>query len=472
MKHIKRHVVTLLMLVLILFAVLGGYVFVSVSAYGSRWFSTPYNTRLSRAKSEVTAGDIFDRNRTLLVTTASDGTRTYPISDAARISLSHVLGDPDGVIPTGAETMFAGELLGFQTPLGERLRQMLAGQRRGSDVYLTIDAEIQKFAYRNFPEGKRGAVALYNYKTGEVLALYSAPTADLDDLAVAGEDQSAGALLNRAIQGRYAPGSIFKVVTLCSALQNLTGVTSRTFACEGTYPVTDEVALTDTEGSGHGELTLEEAFTKSCNIAFGQLALELGQENLRRTAEEMGFNGSFLFPDLIVYESLFPQSIADKGTLAWTGVGQGELMASPMHMAMLAGMAANAGAMVTPTMLLYTGEQGQTTLNEKLTKTVFSRPISGAVAATLKEYMIQTVETGTATRAAVDGYVIGGKTGTAQVNSTGGKYAPHSWYIGFCADESAPLAIAVIIENGGAGSQAAASLAGKVMEYAIGRVGS
>lgn len=467
MKQMKKNARAVLCAMLALFTVLSGYFFYAVYANGNRWFTTPYNTRLRAARGSVIAGDILDRNGTVLVTSSADGSREYPTDRDTRKALSHVLGDVEGNVPTGAETFLAADLLGFNASLADRATQIFAEKRRGSDVQLTIDADLQTYIAEQFPEDYNGAVALLNYKTGEVLALYSKPEYDAkhpEDYEDA-EDQT-GVLLNRATQGRYAPGSVFKIVTLACALENLPGVQDRVFTCEGTYAVTEEMDLIDTDGEGHGTLTLEEAFTKSCNIVFGQLALELGEEKLRATAECMGFNGNFLFEDLIVYESIFPKAIEDEGELAWTGVGQGNLMAVPMHLAMIAGAVGNGGTMVEPQLVLSVrGAAGG--VHSRLSTRTALQCMSASAAGIIESYMIETVESGTATRAAVDGHTIAGKTGTAQVNSSGGRYSPHSWYVGYCAEEETPYAIAVVVENGGSGGSAAARLAGRVMERAI-----
>ena len=461
----KRNIRVVLCATLALFAVLGGYLLYATYSYGGRWFTTPYNTRLRNAKNSVIPGDITDRNGTVLVTTGADGQREYPVSDETRRAVSHVIGDTQGDVPTGAETFLAADLLGFNASLTDRVAQLFAEKRRGSDVQLTIDAALQTFIAQQFPEGKYGAAAVINYKTGEVLALYSNPEYDAAHPEQF-KDANNGVLINRATQGRYAPGSVFKIVTLACALENIPDVQSRTFTCTGSMDVTDEMKLTDTGGEGHGTVTLQQAFAQSCNIAFGQLALELGQEKLRETAEKMGFNGNFLFEDLIVYESLFPKNIKDKGELAWTGVGQGKLTAVPLHLCMIAGSVANGGWMVEPQLKLSVKDSAGGVRNSLNTKN-YLQTMQPETAQVIQSYMLDTVAEGTASRAAVEGHSIAGKTGTAQVNSSGGKYDPHSWFVGYCAEEEHPYAIAVVVENGGSGGKAAAELAGKVLQKAI-----
>lgn len=468
MKNMSKHIAVLLAVVLFGFAALSGYFFYAVSAYGSRWFATPYNSRLTKAKDQVHAGAIYDRNAHLLVRTAADGSREYPVTSKAKAAMAQLIGDTAGAVPTGAESMFASYLLGFHSSLKDRFSQLLSGQRQGNGIQLTVDIELQKYAYELFPDGGRGGAVLYNYKTGEIYCLYSAPGIDLDNPAKAASSE--GLLLNRVTQGRYAPGSVFKIITLACALENIPGVMDRTFTCEGHFQVTDEMELRDTDGEGHGTISFREAFSKSCNIAYGQLALELGEDKLRKTASDLGFNGNFLFSDLIVYESRFPDSVKDEGELAWTGVGQGRLMVNPMHMALIAGSVANGGLMAQPQMLLGVVDDDMHVQN-KLSAGIYSRMMNPSTANTIREMMIDVVENGTGSSAAVKGHVIGGKTGTAQVNSSGGAYQPHSWYVGFCAEDNAPFAVCVMIENGGSGGGKAARIAGKLMERAIERLG-
>lgn len=180
----------------------------------------------------------------------------------------------------------------------------------------------------------------------------------------------------------------------------------------------------------------------------------------------MGFNGNFLFEDLIVYESLFPKSIEDKGELAWTGVGQGRLTTVPLHLCMIAGSVANGGRMAEPQLKLSVKDSAGGVRNSLNTKN-YLQTMQPETAQVIQSYMLGTVMDGTASRAAVEGHSIAGKTGTAQVNSSGGKYDPHSWFVGYCAEEEHPYAVAVVVENGGSGGKAAAELAGKVLQKAI-----
>ena len=134
----KHNIRVVLCATLALFAVLSGYLLYATYSYGGRWFTTPYNTRLRNAKNSVIPGNITDRNGTVLVTTGADGQREYPVGDETRRAVSHVIGDTQGDVPTGAETFLAADLLGFNASLTDRIAQLFAEKRRGSDVQLTM----------------------------------------------------------------------------------------------------------------------------------------------------------------------------------------------------------------------------------------------------------------------------------------------------------------------------------------------
>ena len=271
----------------------------------------------------------------------------YNSSSDIRIAVSQTVGDTLGMSGTGVETFFASELLGLSGNIFDRFTQWITGaEQRGSDVHLTIDANLCAYIADAFPDGKNGAVALINYKTGEIYAMVSLPGYDPKRVARQSDDDEDAPYLNRVTQGQYPPGSTFKIVTAAAALESLSGIESREFYCSGSMPV-GEGFVTDNEGNGHGDVTFESAFVRSCNLTFGSLALELGNSRLKSRAEAMGFNTNFLFRDLVLYESSFPDTQSDF-ELAWAGVGQGRVLVTPLHMAMIAGAIANGGQMMEP----------------------------------------------------------------------------------------------------------------------------
>ena len=367
---------------------------------------------------------------------------------------------------TGVESFHAATLLGLS---GESVFDTLFNanpSNQGNSLRLTIHAELSRYIHKQFPDGYDGAVSLINYKTGEILAMVSMPYYDPEELENRSQaaEASGSGYLNRNTQGQYTPGSVFKIVTLASALEYLPGVEERTFECNGEWAY-EGGSVTCAGGAVHGTMTLEEAFAESCNIVFAKLAYELGAQRLLSTAEAFGFNDVFQFQDLIVYDSSIDTQMPTVGDLAWTGVGQGKTLVTPLHMALIAASVANDGVMPSPKLIAEViTPSGSTVLRTQ--DPPYGRVMYSSTAATIARYMYTTVEEGTATRAQISGYRVCGKTGSAQI-SNDSDVQTNAWFAGFVYDDAHPYAIAIVVEEGGSGSRRAAELAQKVLEKAI-----
>jgi peptidoglycan glycosyltransferase len=339
----------------------------------------------------------------------------------------------------------------------------------GSSIRITVDGPLQAYIADKFPEGYRGAVCVINYRTGEILAMVSMPSYDPYDLNghpdASVEDT---AYLNRCLQGLYTPGSVFKIVTLASALGNDTGVTGQAFSCAGEWAY-EGGHIVCAGNTAHGILNLKDAFKRSCNVTFGKLAYQLGLERLRATAERFGFNENFKFGDFVIYNSAFPETVNSMNGLVWAGIGQGEVLVTPLHMAMISGAVANGGAMMKPLLIQrIANTQGATTATAR--SEVYRRVLDPQVAGIIADFMVQTVQGGTATRAAIKGLRVGGKTGSAEV-SDNKAVETNAWFTGFIQDDDHPYAIAVVIEGGGAGARMPSELAARTLKKAMEYVG-
>ncbi|HIU15754.1 MAG TPA: penicillin-binding protein 2 [Candidatus Ventricola intestinavium] len=449
---------------LTLFLLTAAYFCYSVYFYGGRWVANPYNPRISSQKQNVIMGSVTDRDGTVLAYTDETGSRRYNSNEQTRLAVSQVVGDSGGNVSTGVDTFHAQYLLGFKASILERLADAFTDTpQRGDDVQLTISERLSRYISEQFPAGKRGAVVVLDYSTHEILAMVSMPQFDPEDLSSALEDEAAGALINRAIQGLYPPGSTFKIVTMASALSNLPDLDDFAFDCTGYYPVGN---YSVTEASAHGVQTLSDAFIHSCNTAFAALSQDLGYALLGETAEQMGFNENFLFSDLIMYNSSYPIDDLSAEDLAWSSIGQGRVLATPLHMALIAAAVANGGVMNEPRLLgrITTAQGGERALPDHMEGW---RVMEESVAARLEKEMIRTVQSGTGTRAALDnGYVVAGKTGSAEA-SDDKSIESHAWFVGYVTNENAPYAVCVLVENGGSGGAVAAPLARRVLQKAI-----
>jgi len=463
MRELRRNMKLVGVILLCFFLVVGGWFGYSAYMQGSRWMTSGNNARINSARKKVTMGSITDRSGVLLAYTDTDGSRCYANDREMRRAVSQTVGDSLGMSGTGVETMHTGILLGFSGSIIDRTWQWLSGEEtRGDDVRLIIDAELTTYISEAFPEGYNGAVALINYQTGEVLAMVSKP--DYDPYKAGSDSVTDTAYLNRCLQGKYAPGSVFKIITLACALENKSGVSSRIYTCEGSRLFGD-VPVTCAGGKKHGELTLEEAFSESCNVTFAALSYELGGTEMIKTAENFAFNDNFTFQDMVLYESSYPEDLQSIAELAWSGVGQARVLVTPLHMAMIAGSIGNNGVMMQPKLISQvTGSTGIPRL--RASTGVYKRVVSENTAQIIGAYMRDVVENGTGYRAAIDGYTVCGKTGSAET-SNDKSVATNAWFVGYIQESEHPYAVAVVIEQGGSGGDQAARLAGKALERAV-----
>ena len=472
MKQQRLRFKLLALILFAMFAVLAVYGGYSVVTYGNRWFSSRWNPRVRAQKQNVIAGDILDRNGVTLATTV-DGKRTYQADESARRAIVHLLGDEQGQVSNGVETFQTSYLYGFHTSLGEMAANLFSDEtRKGDTVSLTIDSKLctaipTYFENNEKTAGKRGAAVVMNYRTGEVIAMISLPNFDphnitKDTLADPGQP-----FWNRATQSVYAPGSSFKVITTVAALGAIQDVQTASIPCTGGLDVEGH-AIRDWGNDVHGKLTLQKAFTVSCNNAYALLALDMGDEALRKTAESFGFNDNFLFRDLVVENSVYPTTNRSLFEIAWSGAGQSAIAASPMHMCMVAAAIANDGVMMEPRLLKsvdsVTG-MNRTGYESRAYRTALSKEHADI----LTGYMKAVVSGGTGTRAKVSGVTVCGKTGSAE-SSMDKQDVTHGWFIGFIDDEAYPYAVAVLVESineGDGGGSTAAPIAGKIFSYLV-----
>ena len=454
-RKLNLHMKIMLGVFMGLFVLLGTYLFYSTITYGEEWFASSFNPRISASRNIARAGAIYDRNGLPLAWSVGD-TRHYAENEETRRAVSHVVGDVYGK-SMGAETYFAKYLYGYDKGVLDRFTSAVAGEDRGGDVYLTIDADLCRYAYQNM--NYNGAVVVMNYRTGEVLAEVSNPTFDPEQISQVSseEDEGGSEYLNRVTQGRYPPGSTMKIVTTASALRN--GMTGLVVEC-GDVEIIAGQRVTCRE---HGTEDLTSAFEDSCNIYFAELAVDLGASELTLSADDALFNHPWNLPDFSMLESSFQPGNND-GDLAWAGIGQYKDLITPMHNMLISAAVGNGGTMMRPGTLLDVryGDRSAVSFQPTALRTIFDPQVTS----TLAELMRKTVEEGTATSADIDAAAVCGKTGTAEYTEDG-EVKNHSWFVGFIEDEAHPIAIAVILEGAGFGSRYAAPLAGSVLARAV-----
>ncbi len=445
-------------LLLLVGAIITGLIVLSVrfAMYGDQWVMLRANEHLTQNGSFVAAGNVIDCNGVVLAYT-EDNVRCYNESERIRRSTLHIVGDTEGYILSGIQTAYKNDLVGYNPLTG---MYSLVKNGRGNDVVLTIDAEVSAVCYDAL-DGRNGIVVAYNYETGEVICSVSSPNYDINNKPSQEEINSAtdgrydGLYINRLIDGMYTPGSTFKVITATCAVENISDIYDWEYECSG-ETVLGGVKVTCPRT--HGKMDFRQCLSNSCNCAFATLAVELGKDNLTATAKEYGFGDQYDFGNQKTAASRFDIENAATGDIAWAGVGQYTTLVNPYHMLTVMGSIANGGEAVLP----YTVSQILTPDGDvvKETEPVTVSYISSDVADEVSELM-RFVVTNNYGDENFKNLSMCGKTGTAEVED--GK-EPHSWFVGFSQNDSCPVAIVVVVENGGWGSQTAMPIASTVME--------
>lgn len=448
---------------LILFLLTGGFLvglvifLASLVMEGGNWAFQPYNKHLAGGGQLSYAGDVLDRNGTILAQ-SKDGERLYNDDEMVRRATLHAVGDTMGYISTGVQYSYRSELAGYNIFTGLATP---TGKTTGNDIRLTLDSNLSKVTLQAFGNQK-GAAILYNYRTGEVLCMVSSPTFDPGnvpaDLNTDTSGKYEGVYLNRALSASYTPGSIFKIVTSAAAIENIPDLESRIFDCPGEITVNGNKV---TCLSRHGKIHFQDGLAKSCNIVFAELAMELGKEKMTAEAASMGFNRSFDLDGIPTSKSQYDVSEAQENDLAWSGVGQYTDLTNPYHMMLLMGAIANEGTPVKPYLIeSITTHFGLVTKAGRTQKD--SQLLQADTAAKLKEVMRYNVTSEYGDNMFPDMEVCA-KTGTAEV---GGGKKPNAWMVGFSSNDRTPYAFAVVVENGNSGIGAAGGVASAMMAEA------
>ena len=458
---------------------------------------TSSNVRHVMAANRVHRGSMRDRDGTIIVDSvvAPDGrtARTYPVEiPAAFAPIVGFVNPRYGV--SGIEATYADYLSGSRNPLGQVFRMFRDDAVRGDDVVLTIDAGLQQAVYQ-YLGNRVGSVVVLNPRTGAVLAMASTPSFDPRTLTPdINADRSADQtrldaawqrllqsdanqpLLNRALQGRYPPGSTFKIVTAAAALEHAGIAQPDDITCPETFqsepgapPVVNAVPNLAAQTGNPASMRSIVAF--SCNTAFAQYALRLGTSRFVASAERFGFvtpqkqRAALTVTDLQTVSSLLyvDEGFLDKpAAIADTGFGQGQLLVTPLQMALVAATVANDGVLMQPYLVERVVNQQNAALYSHITRPV-RRAVSSLNAVRLRDAMRYAVTDGFGTAAQYQNSIsVAGKSGTAE-NPTG---VPHAWFIAYAPADNPRYAVAVMLEYGGEGSTAGATLAGQVLAAA------
>ncbi|HUQ42597.1 MAG TPA: penicillin-binding protein 2 [Candidatus Limnocylindrales bacterium] len=441
--------------------------------------SDPFNPRLVSAIRDRPRGQIIDSAGNVLaesVRTADGYQRTY--SDR---SLTHVVGYASFKFgAAGIEAAYADSLIGQDPgdPLATWRARYLGERDSPGAVVLAIDPKTQKAALAALAAtGKKGAIIALDPRTGAILASVSLPNYDANQIAdpktedvawqqVNGDEGKP--LIDRARSGLYPPGSTFKAITGAAALESGVNPDQKVRVDDpwqadkswGEYFVRSS-------SKAHGDYTMADGFRLSENIYFAKIGLQIGGAKIAEYAQRFGI-GTAPKCDIAAGKGQLSNTGAlDRPTLiADTSYGQGELLTSPLQMALVAAALGRGGVMPVPHYATEVRDSSGNTIRT-IAPSASGQVIRPETAAKITQYLVGAVEGpgAFAFGAKISGVHVAGKTGTAE-NASG---PPHGWFIGYAPAEAPTVAVAVIIENAGQGGVDAAPLGGKVMQAALGR---
>lgn len=399
---------------------------------------------------KISTGVITDREGFLLANL--QGQRGYSPNSAIREATLHWVGDRQGNIYLPMLEHYTHEMLGYDLVNGA----YAYGDNCGN-MELTISARVQMVALEAIGD-LAGTVGVYNYETGEILCAVSSPTYDPENVPDIQADDTGkyqGVYVNRFLQSRYIPGSIFKIVTLAAALETMPQLQDQRYTCEGVYRFGNDDVTCEFV---HGEQSLKEVFSNSCNCGFAEITQKLGADTLERYVELLSVTKSVSFDGITTAQGNFDIQGASAEQVAWSGIGQHKDQVNPCAFMAFMGAVAADGVGIQPYVV------NRITVGDRTTYTASAheneRVLSISTAQLLQEYMRNNVEV----KYGLENFpnvVVCAKTGTGEV---GGDKKPNAMLAGFVQDERYPLAFIVALEEGGYGSKACIPVIDSVLE--------
>ena len=463
----------MLAIFMILFIMLAGYLVYFIVSDSKTVINNPYNTRINLLANKTTRGTIYGCNGEVLAETitGSDGeeVRYYPYGSL----FVHTIGY-NTYGKSGIEYDMNYELLTSDINFLEKIVNDFKGNKdAGNSVYTTLDAALQRMAYDALGD-YQGAVVALEPSTGKVLAMVSKPDFDpnyidelWDILIKADEEASAGtddvqgsAMLNRATQGLYAPGSVFKIITALAYMREYPDTWEEfKFECTGAY-TEGSSKVSCYHGTKHGTVDLKGAFALSCNAAFAKLGGDISLESIKSTCEQLSMNDVISAPVISEVNSFLLTEESPRYEYLYTMIGQGQTAITPLYGAMLAAAVCNDGTAMLPYMVASVVNPDGDTI-KAYSPGVLAQWMTGDEAIVLQSMMGACVEEGTGYSLNGLSVECAGKTGTAETSNE----KPDAWFVGYASDSSGKeIAVCVVVEESGTGAQFAVPIAKSIIE--------
>lgn len=436
------------------------YVFLLILVFGMAFFLWEYATQAHQwvgavgsphlyNNSNLGCGTVVDRSGTVLLDISTS--RSYAEETITRKSTLHWLGDRQGFISASAVSNYAGEMAGY-----DKINGVYAASGEAGLAELTLSARVQNTALEALGD-RKGTVAVYNYKTGEILCAVTSPTYDPENVPDIAADTTGaydGVYLNRFIQSAYVPGSIYKIVSLAAAMENIPDIAQQSFRCYGKIEYGTEAVTCET---AHGDQSLERAFANSCNCAFAQIAEQLGKTNMVNAVKKYGITEKLSFDGITTVRGNYNVEDTAPVTFAWSCIGQHSNLVNPARFMTFMGAIAGGGSAAEPYLMARVQNGGDVTYEAQVNKT--GRLMPENIANQVKKYMRFNVENVYGDWN-FPGLRVCAKSGTSQL---GGGQKSNAMFAGFVENEEYPLAFMVVVENGGYGSHTCVPILSKVL---------
>lgn len=433
------------------------------------FINSPYNSLQDLFSEHVIRGDIVSSDGTVLATTkvSSDGTQTrsYPQGRVFAHAVGYAVNGKAGL-----ENQENFSLLRSHEFFLKRIADDISDHKsQGDTVVTTLDAQIQQIAYKALGNYE-GAVIVMEPSTGKIIAMVSKPDYDPNTIKQDWDKLNADGstvLYNRATQGNYAPGSVFKIFTTLEFYrENPKNYKTYAFSCEGEYSSGGQT-IHCAGNRHHGQEDLRSSFANSCNSSFANISLSLNRAKFKETCNSLLFNQRLP----IAFESAksrFTLSKEDSdGLVMQTGIGQGKTMVSPLHMVLTASAIDHNGTLMRPYLVDHIQNDSGVEVSSNQPKE-YQKLMTEDEAGLLQNYMRAVVTEGTGTKLSGQSYEASGKTGTAQVSDSSDQ--TNAWFVGYAKkDGYKDIAVAVIVENSGAGSTYALPVAKNIFDVYFNR---
>lgn len=431
----------------------------------------PANRRSELRENSVKRGTFYDRNHEVLAYSNGEKYNYHRIYNQP-IIYSHIIGYSDKIVDKyGLEKELNDYLVGKEGSKILKTFKSIINKNydpyTGDDITLTTDTALQEKTRSVLSANSdKGSVVIMNPKTGEVLSMVSLPDFNSQNIAQDMQkinEANNGALFNSATKGKFAPGSVYKIVTTTAILES--GI-SQKYTDEGMEKIDNGREFRNADKKTYGRVDLRKAFTNSLNTYFVRKSVDMGIDVMGQVSEKYMINKKVDFElPLETSTWTFKRNDFDRTALGAGGFGHDTILVTPLEMCMIASTIANDGVMMQPHLVKkIDSSDGKNVLRN--TPTVLSEVTSKENADQITKYMVNVVNNGTGTEAYVSGLKVAGKTGTAQLDLKEG--TNNAWFVGFAPADDPQVAISVVIPNvKDYGSQAAAPIAGELLKYAV-----